>query len=116
MVHEVDVHVGNRIRNQRWLKNVTQQQLAAQAGCKFQQIQKYETGANRVSASRLVMIARALDMAPAEFFEGLGFEQGAHTSGAARAKDRKEAEMMRDYRALTPKHQDAIREMIRSMA
>ena len=62
MKHEVDVHVGTRIRHRRWLIGMTQQQLADQVGIKFQQIQKYETGANRVSASRLWDIARALDV------------------------------------------------------
>ncbi|NCZ65750.1 MAG: XRE family transcriptional regulator, partial [Rhodobacteraceae bacterium] len=52
MAHPVDQHVGKRIRHRRWLVGMTQQQLADQVGIKFQQIQKYETGANRVSASR----------------------------------------------------------------
>ena len=51
--HPVDVHVGSRIRQRRWMTGMTQQQLAEKVGIKFQQIQKYETGMNRVSASRL---------------------------------------------------------------
>jgi len=50
---------------------MTQQGLAAQVGIKFQQIQKYETGANRVSASRLWEISRALETPVSYFFEGL---------------------------------------------
>lgn len=71
MAHVVDVHVGKRIRQRRWLVGMTQQKLAAAVGIKFQQIQKYETGANRVSASRLWDIADALDVDVAFFFEGL---------------------------------------------
>ena len=71
MKHEVDVHVGTRIRHRRWLVGMTQQQLADQVGIKFQQIQKYETGANRVSASRLWDISRALDVPVSFFFDGL---------------------------------------------
>jgi len=71
MAHPVDVHVGKRIRHRRWLVGMTQQQLAEQVGIKFQQIQKYETGANRVSASRLWDISEALDVAVNFFFEGL---------------------------------------------
>ena len=71
MTHPVDVHVGKRIRHRRWLVGMTQQQLAEQVGIKFQQIQKYETGANRVSASRLWDIADALDVQVSFFFEGL---------------------------------------------
>ncbi len=71
MTHHVDVHVGKRIRHRRWLLGMTQQQLAAQVGIKFQQIQKYETGANRVSASRLWDIADSLGVTISFFFEGL---------------------------------------------
>ncbi|MCB1334205.1 MAG: helix-turn-helix transcriptional regulator [Roseivivax sp.] len=71
MTHPVDVHVGKRIRQRRWLIGMTQQQLAEHVGIKFQQIQKYETGANRVSASRLWDIADALDVPINFFFEGL---------------------------------------------
>jgi transcriptional regulator with XRE-family HTH domain len=71
MTHPVDVHVGKRIRHRRWLLGMTQQQLAEQVGIKFQQIQKYETGANRVSASRLYDIADTLGVPVSFFFEGL---------------------------------------------
>ena len=74
MPHPVDVHVGKRIRHRRWLVGMTQQQLAESVGIKFQQIQKYETGANRVSASRLWDIADALDVEVSFFFEGLDQE------------------------------------------
>lgn len=71
MAHKVDVHVGKRIRQRRWLIGMTQQKLAEAVGIKFQQIQKYETGANRVSASRLWDIADALEVDVAFFFDGL---------------------------------------------
>ncbi|MCX7889237.1 MAG: helix-turn-helix domain-containing protein [Rhodobacteraceae bacterium] len=72
MKHPVDVHVGKRIRHRRWMVGMTQQQLADKVGIKFQQIQKYETGMNRVSASRLWDISLAMDCNVAFFFEGLG--------------------------------------------
>ena len=71
MAHPVVVHVGKRIRHRRWLVGVTQQQLAEKVGIKFQQIQKYETGANRVSASRLWDIAESLDVDVSFFFSGI---------------------------------------------
>ncbi|MDX2485343.1 MAG: helix-turn-helix transcriptional regulator [Pseudodonghicola sp.] len=71
MPHQVDVHVGKRVRHRRWLVAMTQQQLAERVGIKFQQIQKYETGANRISASRLWDIAEALEVPISFFFEGL---------------------------------------------
>ena len=78
MVHVVDVHVGKRIRQRRWLTGMTQQKLAELVGIKFQQIQKYETGANRVSASRLWDIADALGVPVSFFFEGLKDEEVAN--------------------------------------
>ena len=71
MPHSVDIHVGQKVRQRRWLVGMTQQQLAEKVGIKFQQIQKYETGANRVSASRLWDIAATLDVQISYFFEGL---------------------------------------------
>lgn len=71
MPHRVDIHVGQRIRQRRWLTGMTQQRLAELVGIKFQQIQKYETGANRVSASRLWDISEALGVHVSFFFEGL---------------------------------------------
>ncbi|MBS8228250.1 helix-turn-helix domain-containing protein [Vannielia litorea] len=71
MKHPVDIHVGKRVRHRRWMVGMTQQQLAEKVGIKFQQIQKYETGMNRVSASRLWDISHALDVPISFFFEGL---------------------------------------------
>jgi len=67
MKHPVDLHVGQRVRQRRWLFGMTQQQLAEKVGIKFQQIQKYETGTNRISASRLWDISEAMDV-PVTFF------------------------------------------------
>ncbi len=71
MKHHVDIHVGQRVRRRRWMLGMTQQQLGEAVGIKFQQIQKYETGMNRVSASRLYDIATALDVPVSFFFEGV---------------------------------------------
>lgn len=59
--HPVDVRVGERIRLRRRATGVTQQKLADRIGLTFQQVQKYERGMNRVSASKLVEIAAALE-------------------------------------------------------
>lgn len=80
MAHPVDVHVGKRIRHRRWLVGMTQQQLAQHVGIKFQQIQKYETGANRVSASRLWDISETLEVPISFFFEGLEREQAQQSA------------------------------------
>ena len=77
MKHPVDVHVGKRVRHRRWMVGMTQQQLADKVGIKFQQIQKYETGMNRISASRLWDISEALSVPISFFFEGLNSRNAA---------------------------------------
>ena len=69
--HPVDVHVGTRIRARRLMLGMSQTDLADAGGKTFQQIQKYERGANRVSASVLYMFAHQMKVAPGYFFEGL---------------------------------------------
>ena len=67
----VDSHVGNRIRARRRLCKVSQAELADGIGLSFQQIQKYERGLNRVSASKLYAIAKRLGVPISHFFDGL---------------------------------------------
>ncbi len=83
MKHHIDIHVGQRIRRRRWMLGITQQQLGDAVGIKFQQIQKYETGMNRVSASRLYDIATALAVPVAFFFEDVPEEAPEGQDAAA---------------------------------
>ncbi len=108
MKHPVDVHVGKRIRHRRWMVGMTQQQLGENVGIKFQQIQKYETGMNRVSASRLWDIGQALSVPVSFFFEGLdeevaeGMEEAvvpADAKGDLLA-DKEALELVRSYYAI----------------
>jgi transcriptional regulator with XRE-family HTH domain len=82
----VDLHVGARVRMRRKLLGVSQERLAGALGLTFQQVQKYERGANRISASKLFEIARFLDVAPAYFFEGLSLEARGKGQKAAPAE------------------------------
>ena len=67
----VDVHVGLRVRGRRKQLGLSQERLAEGLGLTFQQIQKYERGANRISASKLFEIAKLLEVSVAYFFEGV---------------------------------------------
>ena len=67
----IDIHVGTRIRVRRQLLNMTQVKLGESLGVTFQQVQKYERGTNRVGASRLWHISRALDAPVTFFYDGL---------------------------------------------
>jgi transcriptional regulator with XRE-family HTH domain len=98
MKHPVDVHVGQRVRQRRWMVGMTQQQLGDKVGIKFQQIQKYETGTNRISASRLWDIAAAMEVPVSFFFEGL--EGAAVDAPEARGDiltDKEALELVRAY-------------------
>ena len=66
----VDVYVGDRVRQRRKLLGLSQEELGTLIGLTFQQVQKYERGFNRVSASKLFQIARALKTRVAYFFDG----------------------------------------------
>ncbi|MBB5517476.1 helix-turn-helix domain-containing protein [Amphiplicatus metriothermophilus] len=77
MANPIDLHVGRRLRQRRRFLGLTQQKLAEQVNIRFQQIQKYESGANRVSASRLWSLAKALQVPVSYFFEGLDDEAAA---------------------------------------
>jgi transcriptional regulator with XRE-family HTH domain len=87
MANAIDLHVGKRLRRRRRLLGLTQQQLAESIGIRFQQIQKYECGANRVTASRLYELAVALNVPVNYFFEGLSQVAVGATPGAP-ANDR----------------------------
>ncbi|TVS00820.1 MAG: XRE family transcriptional regulator [Rhodobacteraceae bacterium] len=99
MSHLVDIRVGNRIRQRRSEIGMTQQQLAQAVGVKFQQIQKYETGSNRVSASRLWEIASVLDVKISFFFEGIG-GGGAQTETTDLMNRKETLDLLRTYYAI----------------
>ena len=127
MTHHVDVHVGKRVRHRRWLVGMTQQQLAEQVGIKFQQIQKYETGANRVSASRLWDIADALDVPVSFFFEGMEVEAEAAETEVAEAAvpssvpadlmgDKEALDLVRSYYAIPENQRRRLFELARVLS
>lgn len=120
MTHPVDVHVGKRVRHRRWLIGMTQQQLAEQVGIKFQQIQKYETGANRVSASRLWDIADALDVPVSFFFEGLeeASKQGEEKTvvPADLMGDKEALDLVRSYYAIPENQRRRLFELARVLS
>lgn len=119
MAHPVDVHVGKRIRHRRWLIGMTQQQLAEKVGIKFQQIQKYETGANRVSASRLWDISDALEVQVSFFFEGLQEEQHSTEGGKVPddlMTDKEALDLVRSYYAIPENQRRRLFELARVLS
>ena len=119
MKHPVDVHVGQRVRHRRWLLGMTQQQLAESVGIKFQQIQKYETGTNRISASRLWDIADTLGVNVGFFFEGLTEQVPQKTVATVPndiLADREALELVRSYYAIPENQRKRLFELARVLS
>lgn len=74
VANPVDIHVGQRIRQRRVLLGISQEKLAETMGMTFQQVQKYERGKNRVSASRLYQLSHILDVNISYFFDNFSAE------------------------------------------
>jgi len=101
MAHPVDVHVGQRVRHRRWMLGMTQRQLCDRVCIKFQQIRKYETGTNRISANLIRHIAAAMEVPVTLFFEGLDGQ--VPDTGEARGDiltDKEAHELVRAYYAI----------------
>ena len=77
----VDIHVGSRVRLRRTLLGLSQERLGEQLGLTFQQVQKYEKGSNRISASRLFRIGRILGVPVQFFFEDMPADGSAPAGG-----------------------------------
>lgn len=80
----IDVHVGSRVRLRRTLLGMSQEKLGEAIGLTFQQVQKYERGANRIGASRLYDLARVLDVPVGFFFEEMSTETQERSPALAR--------------------------------
>jgi transcriptional regulator with XRE-family HTH domain len=83
----IDVHVGSRVRMKRMMLGMSQEKLGEQLGITFQQIQKYEKGANRIGASRLQQIARIFNVPVGYFFENAPGSVDREPSAAGIAED-----------------------------
>ena len=112
----VDDHVGERIRERRTMMGLTQEHLAKALDISYQQVQKYETGANRVSAGRLFEIAKRLEVDVTYFFENL---EPSTTSIPLEhgGKNRSTIELVRNYSEIDePAVRSAVSGLIKSLA
>ena len=96
LAKRVDAHVGERIRDRRTTLGLTQEHLANALNISYQQVQKYETGANRVSAGRLYEMARILDTDVSFFFNGLNEQSEAQPLDHG-GKNRATIELVRNF-------------------
>ena len=81
----IDKHVGSRVRMRRMMLSMSQEKLGDALSLTFQQVQKYEKGANRIGASRLQQIARILQVPVSFFFDGAPAQPGDRTTGSEEA-------------------------------
>jgi transcriptional regulator with XRE-family HTH domain len=109
----IDVHVGKEMRLFRTLKGMSQERLARELGVTFQQVQKYERGFNRVSASMLYRAAQALDVPVSAFFDRL---ERPRPDLPAHVADRFSLAMFAELDELPPQVRDTVRALIRSLA
>jgi len=127
----IDIHVGNRLRARRMLLGISQEKLGEAVELTFQQVQKYERGANRIGASRLYEFSRILDVPVSYFFQDmpkeLGTPAGAYEVGMKYHKtappelgtmDRRETlELVRAYYRITDsKRRQAIFDLVTSLS
>ncbi len=125
--HPVDVHVGGRVRLRRTFLGMSQTDLGNALGLTFQQIQKYERGANRISASRLYQLSHVLDVPLSYFFDDMPPLEEADVSGLCGGVEepsapdlmskRETLELVRAYYCIRdPKVRNALRRAAVAMA
>ena len=110
----VDVHVGKKIREARIRQGMSQTALADQIGITFQQLQKYENAANRVSCSRLYEIGRVLGMPVQAFFTGAGSSTGV--PDIEEPAGRETLNLVNDYSRLSPALRKCVAKTAKSLA
>jgi len=119
MEQDIDLHLGRRLRSRRRLLGLTQQQLSLVVGVRFQQIQKYECGANRISAARLWCLAEVLNVPVGYFYEGLESAPGvglANASASDETMAREESlDLIRAYYQLDERPRRRLLDLAKSL-
>ncbi len=117
MKHPVDIHVGQRVRQRRWMLGMTMRQLGDKIGITAQQIRKFEASTNRFSARGVRDIAAALEVPVAYFFEGLNGQ--AVDTGDARGDiltDKEALELVGVYYAIPEKQRRRLFDLARVLS
>jgi transcriptional regulator with XRE-family HTH domain len=115
LAQEVDLQVGHRIREARIAKGLSQEELGAIVGLSYQQLQKYERGANRVSVSTLVQLAKVLELRPSTFLDGLEL-QTPEQEEASQMRTRRLLALARSMERLPPSIADQTVTLVKALA
>ncbi len=114
--HPVDIQVGRRARERRTLEGMSQTAVAERLGLTFQQLQKYERGHNRISASKLYELANIFDVPVSYFYEGMEAGKDAPSRDETLTK-RETLELVKAYYSISdPAVRDRIRGVIQAVA
>lgn len=113
---EVDVRVGQNLRNARNLRGLTQKQLGESVGLTLQQIQKYENGSNRITVSRLHQFSEVLSVPVAHFFSGPGDEEGDGAEAEGLRFSSEDFELLSMAHRLSPRMKRRLICLIEEMA
>jgi len=112
----VDVAIGLRVKERRVLQGMSQENLGDAIGLTFQQIQKYERGTNRISSSKILQIAKALDVKVSFFFHGLEDDADTTTESDIYLTSRANLETVRDLMAMPEEQAKRLRAIVKSCA
>jgi transcriptional regulator with XRE-family HTH domain len=115
----IDIHLGRRLRRRRRILGLTQQQLAGACGVRFQQIQKYECAANRMSAARLWQLSEVLEVPVSYFYEGLSGDMPAHDKEAPEPPEptarRETHDLIQAFYALSERPRQRLLDLAKSL-
>lgn len=126
--HPVDIHVGKRLRLRRTIMGLSQEVIGTAIGVTFQQIQKYERGANRMGSSRLYEFSKILKVPVSYFFEGFEAQDGYENDYMMaepkspefeheQLSSRETMEMMRAYYKITsPRVRKSVFDLVKNLA
>lgn len=117
MTGDIDQHLGNRVRRRRRLLGLTQLALAQKVGVRFQQVQKYECGANRMSASRVWQLAMALEVPVAYFYDGLsdGADDASERENRERFAQKETLDLIKAYYDLDERPRRRLLDLAKSL-
>lgn len=113
-MNPIDITVGKNLREKRILHGMSQDELGNAIGISFQQIQKYERGANRISASRMVELSRALKCEINDLFAGI-FTEALQSEMRSLDDIRRERKIVENYNHLPTPIQVAVSELVQAM-
>lgn len=113
--HPIDAHVGQQVRTARHIAGLTQADLGKLLNVKFQQVQKYETGANRISASKLALTAQATKQTIGWFFDSCDACGPTRANCPSSAQSTAEAKALDMFRALSDAQQAAALNVLKAM-